>query len=74
MLVVRVGIEAGGYISSDCLGDRRTTDGAGKSRASLSSEGPRLESSGNAMSPLLVRLGTDGTCSPTPLVKENGMC
>jgi hypothetical protein len=55
MLVVTVGIEASGCISPDCLSGRRTTDGAGKSRISLSSEGSRLESSGNAISPLLGR-------------------
>ena len=33
MLVVRVGIEAGGYISSDCLGGPQTTDGAVESQA-----------------------------------------
>jgi hypothetical protein len=55
MLVVSLGIEANGGISLDCLGGRRTTDGAGKSRISPSSEGSRLESSGNAISPLLGR-------------------
>lgn len=73
MLVVHVGIEASRCISPDCLGGRRTTDRADKLRISPSSEGSRLESSGNAISPLLGRLRCSGICSPTPLMKENGV-
>jgi hypothetical protein len=53
MSLIRAGIEVGGGISPGCLENWRATDNAGKSRISPLSEGPRLESNGNAVSPRL---------------------
>jgi hypothetical protein len=61
MLLISVGIEASRGISADRLDNWCATEGAGKSRISPLSEGPRLESNGNRMSPRLKSVfGFDG--------------